>query len=148
MSSRLILLCGLFILVAAAGIWIWRLSTHEPMAGWRDFPWTYITESAMGGDESRVIINRGEINGPASVIDEVTGQTAWPAYIHPDPNVVPLIDGKPCIIPLIEENNAVRTPVLKALRRPLTPTEINGLQRFQIDEGRVRMELFRKEMGQ
>jgi hypothetical protein len=148
MSSRPMLLWGLLILVAMAGVWIWRLSTQEPMSAWKDFPWTYITEAAVGSDEARVIINRGEITGPASVVDETNGQTAWPAFIHPDPAVVPQIDGKPCIFPLIPQGDRARTPVIPTLGRPLTQSEIQGVERYLTPEGRERMDVFRKEMGQ
>lgn len=147
MSLRPVLLFGLLLVVMAAGVWIWRMATAEPMAGFRDFPWTYITESAMGADESLVIINRGSITGPSSVIEEATGQTAWPAFIHPNASVVPLIDGKPCIFPLIPMGNGARTPVIKSLGRSLSQKEIDGVQRYQIPEGRERMDAFRKEMG-
>jgi hypothetical protein len=140
------LVCGLVLAVFCC-IWLWRLDTAEPMAGFRDFPWTYITESDVGSDESRVQISRGSINGPASIVDPSTDQTAWPAFIHPDPAVVPLIDGKPCIFPLIPMGNGSRTPVLPPLRRPLTQKEIDGVQRYQTPEGRQRMDAFRKEMG-
>jgi len=148
MPSRLVLLSGLLILVAAAGIWVWRMYTREPMSGWKDFPWTYITEAAMGSDETRVVIDRGTINGPPSVVDEASGTTAWPAYIHPDPQVVPLIDGKPCIFPLIPNGNLARTPVIPSLKRPLTASELAGVQRYFTPEGQARMDAFRKEMGQ
>ena len=148
MPSRPVLLSGLLILVAAAGVWVWHLSTHEPMSGWKDFPWTFITEAAVGPDESRVIISRGSIEGPASVVDEATGQTAWPAYIHPDPAVVPFIQGKPCIFPLIPNGNLARTPVIPSMKRPLNAAELAGVQRYFTPEGSERMAAFRKEMGQ
>lgn len=148
MLSRPVILCGILILVAAAGIWVWRLSTQEPMAGWKDFPWTYVTEAAMGSDETRVIINRGTVNGPSSVVDEATGETAWPAYIHPDPAVVPLSNGKPCVFPLIPNGNLSRTPVIPSLKRPLNAKELAGVQRYFTPEGAERMAAFRKEMGQ
>lgn len=147
MSSRLTILTVSLVLVAAAGMWLWRLAGAEPMASFRDFPWTYISEAKMGSDESAVVITRGSINGPPSVSD-AAGATAWPAYVHPDPHVVPLIDGKPCIIPLISDGNTTRTPVIRSLKRPLTHQEMNGLVRYVTPEGRERMDAFRKEMGQ
>lgn len=148
MTSRPILLWGLLILVAMAGVWIWHLTTQEPMSAWKDFPWTYITEAAMGSDETRVIINRGEITGPASVVDEANGQPAWPAFIHPDAAVVPLVSGKPCIFPLIPQGDHARTPVIPSLGRPLTQSEIQGVVRYLTPEGQERMDAFRSEMAQ
>lgn len=147
MSRRLAILSAALILVAAAGIWLWRLAAAEPMAAFHDFPWTYISEAAMGGDASAVVIVRGSINGPPSVTD-AAGATAWPAYVHPDPHVVPYIDGRPLIIPLITDGNATRSPVIRSLKRPLTQQEMNGLVRYFTPEGRERMDAFRKEMGQ
>jgi len=146
MSSRLTKLCICLVAVAAIAVLIWRQYTSEPMSGFRDFPWTYITERACGGDASRVIINRGEITGPPSVVDETSGETAWPAFIHPDPAVVPLVDGKPCIFPLIPQGDRTRTPLIPSLKRPLTQAEILGVERFFTAEGRERMDAFRKEL--
>ncbi|MBN8524965.1 MAG: hypothetical protein J0M02_06505 [Planctomycetes bacterium] len=140
------LLLGLLV-VAGTGVWLWRVNTVEPMASFRDFPWTYITEAAMGTDENRVIIDRGHINGPTSVIDAASGQTAWPAYIHPDPAVVPLVAGKPLIFPLMPNGNGMRSPVLAPLGRPLNQREIETVERYLTPEGRDRMDAFRKEMS-
>lgn len=148
MSSRAVILTVILVAVAAAGIWVWRLTTAEPMGGFRDFPWTYITEANVGADETRVIINRGTINGPTSVEDEASGQIAWPAFVHPDPTVVPLIDGRQVIFPLIPVGNGSRTPVIPGLKRPLKQREMEGAVRYFDSEGRKRMDAFRKEMDQ
>lgn len=148
MTTRPIILTLCLIAVAAIAVLVWRQYTSEPAGAFRDFPWTYITEKACGTDESRVIIHRGEITGPASVTEETSGETAWPAYVHPDPAVVPLVGGKHVIIPLVEQGDRVRTPVLQSLGRALKPTEIEGLVRYQTDEGSSRMAAFRTEMGQ
>ena len=148
MTTRPIVLTLCLIAAAAVAILVWRQYTSEPAGAFRDFPWTYITEKSCGPDESRVIINRGEITGPASVTDEACGETAWPAFIHPDPAVVPLVGGKPVIFPLIPSGNGSRTPVVPTLNRPLSQSEIQGVVRFFTPEGRERMDAFRKEMGQ
>ncbi len=148
MTTRPIVLTLCLIAVAAIAVLVWRQYTSEPASAFRDFPWTYITEKACGPDESRVIIHRGEVTGPANVVDEASRETAWPAYVHPDAAVVPLVGGKQVIIPLIEEGDRVRTPVLRPLGRTLKPAEIEGLVRYQTDEGKTRMEAFRTEMGQ
>jgi hypothetical protein len=145
MSNRPIILTVVLVVVAMAGIWIWRLTTAEPMSSFRDFPWTYITEAAMGTDEKLVIIDRGTITGPANVLDTGTNATAWPAFTFPG---LPLVDGKALIFPVIPEGDHSRTPVIPALGRPLNQNEIDQLVRFQIPEGHERMEAFRKEMGQ
>lgn len=136
------------LLVAAAAMWVWRLSAADPMAGFRDFPWTYITVSAIGSDESRVVISRGSVSGPTSIRIEGSGETAWPAFFHPDPSVVPQIGGKPCIFPVISDGPHAHTPVIPALKRPLTEAELAGAQRFLTPEGEARMAAFRTEMGQ
>ena len=146
MSRRTILL-GFVVVAAIASIWLWRLATLDPMRSFSDFPWTYITEAAVGSDDSRVIVLRGSITSQSQT-QTSGGETAWPAYVHPDPQVVPAIDGKPCIIPLIQHGNSVSTPVIRSLGRPLNQHEIDGLVRYLTPEGRERMDAFRKEMGQ
>lgn len=141
MSSRPILLSGILILVAVAGIWVWHLSTHEPMSAFRDFPWTYVTEATAGHDPV-IIIDRGTIDGPASV-QTSDGATAWPAYAIPA-NLVPLRDGKPYVIPLIGEGPEAHTPRIPHLGRPLNGREMHLLDRVQTDEGRERLDAFRK----
>ncbi|MCK6487109.1 MAG: hypothetical protein L6R48_02000 [Planctomycetes bacterium] len=142
------LVLGVLLLVAViAAVWVWRASTAEPLAGFRDFPWTYIAEGAAGYDDTRVLVVRGEITGPAST-QEAGGATAWPAYFHPDPAVVPQQAGKPYLFPLIPAGNAARTPVIAPLKRALTAREIATAQRFMTGEGEERMARFRKEMGQ
>lgn len=145
MAKRPIILVALLLVVAVAAVMLWRASTREPMADFRDFPWTYITEAGVGSDESKVIIDRGEITGPASVIDPASGATAWPAFVHPDPKVVPLVDGKPVIFPLIPQGQGSRTPVITAIGRPLTQREIEHATRYFTREGRERMDAFTKE---
>lgn len=148
MTTRPIILTLCLIAVAAIAVLVWRQYTSEPAAAFRDFPWTYITEKACGTDESRVIIHRGVIAGPSNVVDEASGETAWPAYVHPDPTVVPLVGGKPCIFPLISHGTGSRTPVIPSLKRPLSQNEILGVVRYFTPEGRERMDAFRTEMGQ
>jgi len=143
MPLRPIALSLLLVAVVVAAWWLWRAQASEPMAGFRDFPWTYIAEP--GADPARVVVCRGAITGPPSTTDG-TGATAWPAYVHPEAAVVPLIGGRPCIIPLITEAGGSRTPVIPGLGRPLTRPEIDKLVRYQTDEGRARMDAFRKEM--
>jgi hypothetical protein len=148
MTTRPIVLTLCLIAVAAIAVLVWRQYTSEPAGAFRDFPWTYISEKDCGTDESRVIIHRGEITGPASVTDEASGETAWPAFIHPDPAVVPLVGGKPVIFPVIAQGNSARTPVIPGLKRPLNPGELLGVVRYFTPEGRDRMDAFRTEMGQ
>lgn len=147
MASRPIVLGIVLAGVAAAGAWMWRLGAREPLAEFRDFPWTYITEAATGPDETRVIIDRGSIGGPPSVVEAATGATAWPAYVHPDPAVVPLIGGKPCIFPVVPAGSRARTPAIPSLRRPLTADELAGARRYLTPEGAARMAAFREEMA-
>lgn len=146
MPVRLVVLGSILVLAALTAAWLWRTSTVEPLASFRDFPWTYITEAGTGPDQSRVIIHRGSISGPASLLDEASGQRAWPAYVHPDPAVIPLMDGRPCIFPVIPDGTQSRTPVIPSLRRPLTTHELAAAQRFLTPEGAERMAAFRAEM--
>lgn len=147
MAARPVILTCVFVAVLAAALWVWRLSTAQPAGEFRDFPWTFITEAAMSADPAHVLIDRGTIEGPLTIVDPTTGDTAWPAFIHPDPAVVPLVDGKPLIIPLIHEGQFGRTPVIPALKRPLSRAEIEGLRRYFTPEGTERMAVFRKGMG-
>lgn len=148
MKSNPVILGIVLVLLIAAGIWIWRSASREPMSGFKDFPWTYIAEPATGTDPARVIVVRGQINGPASTTDPASGEIAWPAYVHPDAAIVPLVDGKPVIFPIIPNGLYARTPVIPTLKRPLTRQELEGAVRFQTPEGQARMEAFHKEMGQ
>lgn len=146
MSPRNLILGSVLLAVAVAAVWVWRAATAEPLAKFRDFPWTYIAESAAGYDDSRVLVVRGEVTGAESAQD-AAGATAWPAYFHPDPAVVPRQAGKPYIFPLIPSGNAARTPVIAPLKRALTARELAAVQRWQTPEGEERMARFRKEMG-
>lgn len=147
MKPRSLILAAVLLAAVLTALWVWRASTAEPLAKFRDFPWTYISESAAGYDDARVLVVRGEITGPASAQDPA-GATAWPAYVHPDPAVVPRQDGKPYIFPLIPAGGGARTPVIAPLKRALTAREIAAARRWQTPEGEERMERFRKEMGQ
>jgi hypothetical protein len=147
MSPRNLVLGVVLLAAVIAAVWVWRASTAEPLAKFRDFPWTYIAESAAGYDDTRVLVVRGEITGPESTQD-AGGAAAWPAYFHPDPAVVPRQGGKPYIFPLIPAGSAARTPAIAPLKRPLTARELAAVQRWQTPEGEERMERFRKEMGQ
>ncbi len=147
MNKRTFLLIAVLAALALVGVWVWRTATAEPMAAFREFPYTYITESAGGYDASKVVVTRGSITGPAASLD-ADGTTAWPAYIHPDDKVVPRQDGKPYIIPLIAHGTSLSTPRIAPLGRPLNAREIADLERYQTPEGSERMAKFRQEMGQ
>ena len=146
MSRRQVLLFGILLLVAGAAVWLWRTSSAEPLAAFRTFPYTYISESAAGYDETAVILDRGSIDGPPSIEVAASGATAWPAFVDPSGKLIPTKDGKPYIFPLIPNGNTSRTPVIKPLGRPLTGSEIDGMVRYQTTEGAKRMEAFRTEM--
>lgn len=147
MPARQWMIAGALAAAALLLVGLWRSATAEPMAGFRDFPWTYVTEGMAGYDPSRVVIARGEITGPQSV-EDASGATAWPAYVHPDPKVVPLKDGKPYIFPVIDDGHSQRTPVILPLKRPLNAREIGQARRFQTPEGEERLQRFRQEMQQ
>ena len=141
---RIALLIALPLLVAIGAAWLWHLYLAEPMASFRTFPYTYISEAGAGYDASAVVIDTGSIDGPASVSTD--GLTAWPAYTDPSGMIVPLKGGKPYILPLIPAGDVMRTPLVKPLGRALTAREIDRLVRYQTAEGAVRMAAFRSEM--
>jgi hypothetical protein len=146
MTTRQILLMAALLASAAAAVWLWKASTSEPMGAFRTFPYTYISEAKAGYDETAVVIHRGTIDGPASVEDE--NGTAWPAYTDPTGKIIPLKGDKPFLVPVIPAGDSARTPVIKALGRPLKQEEIYNLVKYQTPEGAERMAAFRKEMGQ
>lgn len=144
---RLLLALSLILIGGAVSIVLWRQATSEPLASFRDFPHTYLTESGVGYDPLRIVIGRGSITGEPSIPDPASGATAWPAYCDPTGTIVPLQDGRPFLIPLIAEGSTVRTPVIAPLRRTLNGKEIAMLMRYQTAEGAALMDAFRTEFA-
>lgn len=149
-SFRRVFVVLIFAVVIAGMMYVMKAKGDDELSEFKQFPHTYLRVQDVGYDETKIVIWKGGASAPPMIrLDD--GSVAWPCYVHPNESVVPRLNGKPLLIPLIYgSGSAMTTPSIPPHKTPLPEREIQALQKFQIPEGQKILEEYssrRRGMG-
>ncbi|MDA3962799.1 MAG: hypothetical protein PF961_18595 [Planctomycetota bacterium] len=134
---KAIIISGLILILIAGGMLLVMGSGDGELAGWDQFPRTYIAVQDTGYDPGRLIIVPARRDDLPSI--ERDGVTYYRAYTHPD---VPMAQGYPLIFPLMGGGENAHTPPLPPTGKPLTAAQVATVNRYHTEEGQRLLKQF------
>ena len=131
---------ALIIVGLAFALWMWM--PNDDHAAFRQVAYPCLPLDTTTTDPADFIMVRG-LRAPPNQHTLPDGTVVYPVFSHPDPAVVPLVDGAPLFFParLIEDERfGLETPPLPPNGQPLHPQHRFGLVRYLGDETRTALQ--------